>query len=73
MSEYKFNKPPQESPKSLDSGSNVAERLVESKQRNCDVFSRDEAEEEYRKMVGRPWNHEEDELACWLYAKCKRS
>ena len=40
-----------------------------SKQRNYDVFDRDEAEEEYRKIVGRPWNNDEDELACWLFRK----
>ena len=40
-----------------------------SKKRNCDVFDRDEAEEEYRNIVGRPWNHDEDELACWLFRK----
>lgn len=41
------------------------------KKRNCDAFSILKAEAEYQKIVGRPWNHDEDELACWLYEKAK--
>lgn len=41
--------------------------------RRFEKFSRDEAEEEYQKVVGRPWNNDEDELACWLYGKEEES
>jgi len=36
--------------------------------RNCDRFDMHEAEERYRAKTGRPWNHDEDELAAFLYS-----